>query len=166
MDSTGKKMVDMSLEMLNSSEAVTDIPTIDPNNDFYVMESEKELFDCINTIDESQLEKLDNTILVVNVSQVPNMQDIEEGVTHNIMINEEKGNASNNESRNIHQHVASKEMIQGEGDYHDIENQVEIGIDVQSESANSWESEDQSHLEGDNEMKVVTTQKAEERLIE
>ncbi|KAF5281579.1 hypothetical protein FQA39_LY05114 [Lamprigera yunnana] len=142
-------MVEMSLEMLNNSGAVADISTIDPNNDFYVMEPEKELLDYINTIDESQLEKLDNTILVidiVNVSQEPNMQDIEEGVTHNIIINEEKGNRSNNESRNIHQHVASEEMIQGE-DYHDIENQVEIGVDVQSEGASNWESEDQSDLE-------------------
>ncbi|KAF5285694.1 hypothetical protein FQA39_LY16500 [Lamprigera yunnana] len=170
MGSRGKTMVEMSLEMLNSSEAVADIPTIDPNNDVYVMEPAKELLDCINTIDESQLEKLDNTILVidvptymdaeednnniwkvVNVSHAPNMQDIEEGVTHNIMINEKKGNGSNYEDRNIHQHVASEEMIQGEEDYHDIENQVKIGVDVQSKSASNWESEDQSDLEGDTE---------------
>ncbi|KAF5296916.1 hypothetical protein FQA39_LY12273 [Lamprigera yunnana] len=139
-ESVKVEIIKMSLEMLQS-EAVADIPTVDPNNDFYVMEPEKELLDCINTVDESQLEKLDNTILainvptsmdaeednnniwkVVNVSQAQNMQDIEEEVTNNIMVNEEKGNGSNNESRNIHQHVASEEMIQGEEDYHDIEN--------------------------------------------
>ncbi|KAF5296917.1 hypothetical protein FQA39_LY12274 [Lamprigera yunnana] len=141
-------MVEMSLEMLQS-EAVADIPTVDPNNDFYVMEPEKELLDCINTVDESQLEKLDNTILainvptsmdaeednnniwkVVNVSQAQNMQDIEEEVTNNIMVNEEKGNGK-------------------------------IGVDVQSESTSNWESEDQSDLEGDNETEHESSDNSE-----
>ncbi|KAF5271197.1 hypothetical protein FQA39_LY08204 [Lamprigera yunnana] len=77
------------------------------------------------------------------------------------MINEEKGNGSNNKSRNIHQYVASEKMIQGEEYYHDIGKQVDNRVDVQSESASNWRSEDPSDLDGDNETENESSDNSE-----
>jgi hypothetical protein len=59
MGSRGKKMVEISLEGLNYGEAAADIATIEPDSDFYVLEPEKELLDCINTLGEWSLEKFE-----------------------------------------------------------------------------------------------------------